>query len=144
MIKSYYFRNRKSPGGVRAKLRTVAASNNRVHTPWLLYYCLFAPHICAVVLRARGESHIQCNTSGEVATLQTTQTYYFKRLLSYHKPFSKFFRKSNALKQQRFSHQVKATANIFKQTSLANIISYPIKPFSWSTLFIKVSYQNHS
>jgi len=32
-----------------------------------------------------------------------------------------------------------ASANIFKRTSLANIIiSYPIKPFSSSTLFIKV------
>ena len=28
-----------------AKLRTVAASNSRVHMPWSLYYCLFAPHI---------------------------------------------------------------------------------------------------
>jgi len=32
-----------------AKLRTVAASNNRVHMPWSLYYCLFAPHICMVL-----------------------------------------------------------------------------------------------
>jgi len=31
------------------KLRTVAASNNRVHMPWSLYYCLFAPHICMVL-----------------------------------------------------------------------------------------------
>jgi len=53
------------------KLRTVAASNNRVHMPWSLYYCLFAPLICGVVLRAypiRGESHNQHNTSREVAT----------------------------------------------------------------------------
>ena len=71
--------------------------------------------------------------------LQTTQTYYFKRLLSNSKPFSKFFRISNALKQQRFSHQVKASAKIFKRTSLPNIISYPIKPFSSSTLFTKVT-----
>jgi len=38
------------PSGMSAKLRTVAASNNRVHMPWSLYYCLFAPHICMVLL----------------------------------------------------------------------------------------------
>jgi len=32
-----------------AKLRIVAASNNRVHMPWSLCYCLFAPHICMVL-----------------------------------------------------------------------------------------------
>ena len=37
------------PCGICAKLRTVAASNNRVHMPWSLYYCLFAPHICMVL-----------------------------------------------------------------------------------------------
>ena len=37
------------PSGMSAKLRTVAASNNRVHMPWSLYYCLFAPHICMVL-----------------------------------------------------------------------------------------------
>jgi len=35
--------------GICAKLRTVAASNNRVHMPWSLCYCLFAPHICMVL-----------------------------------------------------------------------------------------------
>jgi len=35
--------------GICAKLRTVAASNNRVHMPWSLYYSLFAPHICMVL-----------------------------------------------------------------------------------------------
>jgi len=53
------------------KLRTVAASNNRVHPTKSLYYCLFAPHIFIVVRRAhpvRGESHFQRNASGEVAT----------------------------------------------------------------------------
>ena len=70
--------------------------------------------------------------------LQTTQTYYFKRLFSYPKHFFKFFRISNALQQQRFFHKLKASAKIFKRTSLANIISYPTKPFSSSTLFIKV------
>jgi len=43
---------------------------------------------------------------------QTTQTYYFKRILSYSKHFCKFFRISNALKQQRFSHKLKASAKI--------------------------------
>ena len=61
------------PRGICAKLRTVAASNNRAHMPWSLfayacryvqsltslvspeiirhdhYYCLFAPHICMVL-----------------------------------------------------------------------------------------------
>jgi len=31
--------------GMWAELRTVAANNNRVHMPWSLYYCLFAPHM---------------------------------------------------------------------------------------------------
>ena len=70
--------------------------------------------------------------------LQTPQTYYFKRLLSYPKSFGKFFRISNVIKQQRFSHKLTASAKIFKWTSLANIISYPIKLFSSFTLFIKV------
>jgi len=55
-----------------AKLRTVAASNNRDHPTKSLYYCLFAPHTYIFVLRAhpvRGESHNQRNTTGEVATL---------------------------------------------------------------------------
>jgi len=34
-----------SPSGMCAKLRTVAASNNRDHAPRSLYYYLFAPHI---------------------------------------------------------------------------------------------------
>jgi len=62
------------PSGMCAKLRTVAASNNRAHMPWSLYYCLFAPRIYIVVLRAhplRGESHIQHNANGEVATAAT-------------------------------------------------------------------------
>ena len=37
------------PSGMCAKLRTVAASNNRVHMPWSLYYCLFAPRVCMVL-----------------------------------------------------------------------------------------------
>jgi len=60
-----------SSSGMCAKLHTVAASNNRVHMPWSLYYCLFAPRIYIVVLRAhpvRGESYNQRNATGEVAT----------------------------------------------------------------------------
>jgi len=34
-----------SPSGICAKLRTVASSNNRVHTTRSFYYCLFSPHI---------------------------------------------------------------------------------------------------
>jgi len=33
------------PSGKCTKLHTVAASNNRDHMPWSLYYCLFMPHI---------------------------------------------------------------------------------------------------
>jgi len=63
-----------SPSGMCAKLHTVAASNNRVHMAWSLYYCLFAPHIYGVVLRAHsigGETRIQHNASGMVATTST-------------------------------------------------------------------------
>ena len=60
------------------------------------------------------------------------------RLLRCATLFGKFFRISNALEQQRFSHKLKASAKIFKRTSLAKIISYPMKPFSSSTLFIKI------
>jgi len=37
------------PSGICAELHTVAASNNRIHMPWSLYYFLFAPHICMVL-----------------------------------------------------------------------------------------------
>ena len=50
-----------SPSGKRVKLRTVATSNNRDHTPRSPYYCLFAPGIYSVFLRAhsvRGEPRI--------------------------------------------------------------------------------------
>jgi len=60
-----------SPSGICAKVRIVAAGNNRFHMPWSLCYCLLAPHICIVVLCAhpvRGESHIQRNATREVAT----------------------------------------------------------------------------
>ena len=63
---------------IRAKLQTVAASNNRDHPTRSL---LFAPHICGVVFRAhhdpvRGESHIQHNANREVAT--TSAPFYNK------------------------------------------------------------------
>ena len=54
----------KSLSGKCAKLHTVAASNNRDHVPWSLYYCLFAPYICGVILHVhlvRGDLHIQRN-----------------------------------------------------------------------------------
>jgi len=60
----------------------VAASNNKVHPTRSLYYCLFAPHIFGVVLRAhsvRGESRIQRNASEEVATADSvyiSQSYF--------------------------------------------------------------------
>jgi len=37
------------PSSMCTKLRTVAASNNGVHMPWSLHYCLFTPHICMVL-----------------------------------------------------------------------------------------------
>ena len=62
-----------SPSGKFAKIHTVIASNNKDHAPQSLYYWLFVPHTVymGVVLRAhavRGESHIQRNANGEVAT----------------------------------------------------------------------------
>jgi len=63
-----------------AKLHTAAASNNRDHLTRSLYYCLFVPRIYIVVLRAHpihGESHIQRNATGKVATLVSqSQTQY--------------------------------------------------------------------
>ena len=84
------------PSGICAKLRTVAASNNRVNMPWSLFahaivtfnrwhrqyhqrlhatitllLLVRATCIYGVVLHAhpvRGESHNQRNTTGEVAT----------------------------------------------------------------------------
>ena len=59
------------PSGMCAGLRSVAASNNRVHVPRSLYYCSFTPHMYITVIRAhpvRGEPHIQRNATGEVAT----------------------------------------------------------------------------
>jgi len=61
-VKRYYNVLRsESPSGICVKLRTVAASNNRVHPTRSLNYCLFAPNIYGVVLRAhsvRGEPRI--------------------------------------------------------------------------------------
>jgi len=61
------------PRGICAKLRPVAASNNRVHMPMITLLLLVrATYMYGVVLHAhpvRGESHNQRNTTGEVATL---------------------------------------------------------------------------
>jgi len=49
---------------------------DRASMPQSLYYCLFTPHICGVVLHAHpvhGESHIQHNANGEVATVETAR-----------------------------------------------------------------------
>jgi len=37
--------DRKARAASAQSLHTVAASNNRDHMPWTLYYCLFAPHV---------------------------------------------------------------------------------------------------
>jgi len=66
-----------SSSGMCAKLHTVAASNNRDHPTRSLYYCLFAPHMYGIVLRAhsvRGEPPIQRNASGEFATMSLPTT----------------------------------------------------------------------
>jgi len=78
LVSAPFFCDLKNPSGMCAKLRTVAASNNRVHTPRSLYYCLFVPQIYIVVLRAhpvRGEWHNQRNANGEVAALVMCYTY---------------------------------------------------------------------
>ena len=77
LISKEIFLQSESPSGMCAELRTVATSNNRDHMPWSLYYCLFAPHICGVVLRAHsicGEMHIQRNANWEFAT--TSPPFY--------------------------------------------------------------------
>ena len=73
-----------SSSGKCAKLRTVATSNNRVHPTRSFFYCLFAPHIYSVVLRAhsaRGEPRIQRNASGKVARIvqQVSQSGLWSR-----------------------------------------------------------------
>ena len=69
-----------------AKLCTIAASNNRDHARNLSYYCLLALHTVynGVILHAhpvRGESHNQCNATGEVATLLYCHEYLGKIIL---------------------------------------------------------------
>jgi len=71
-LDQFYCCEQKSPSGMCAKLRTVAVSNKRFHAPQSLYYCLVTPHLYIIVLRAhpgRGESHNQCNATGEFPTL---------------------------------------------------------------------------
>jgi len=60
--------------GMCAKLRTVAATNNRDHPTRSLNYCFFAPRSYSVFIRAhpvRGESHNQRNATREVETSLT-------------------------------------------------------------------------
>jgi len=60
-----------------AKLRTVAASNNRDQALQSLYYCLFAPHICMVLFFTHISfvvNHNQRNATREVAT--TSPPFY--------------------------------------------------------------------
>jgi len=57
------------PSGMCAKLRTVAASNNRVHMPWSLYYCLFAPHTV----------YAWCCSSG------TSRSWWITHLMQHHR-----------------------------------------------------------
>jgi len=69
-----------SPSSKCAELHTVAASNNRDHAPdHSIIACLH--YICmGVIFRAPpvcGESHIQCNGTREVATVQ----HYIRHLL---------------------------------------------------------------
>jgi len=75
--------------------RTLVATFNRsqvtigrASTPGPLCYCLFAPHIYGVVLRAhpvRGESHNQRNVNGEVATTVNLRNF------EYHLEFAVLF-----------------------------------------------------
>jgi len=60
------------------------------------------------------------------------------RLFRYPRHCSKLVQASNALQQQRISHQPNATAMFFKRISDADFTSYPIKFFSTGTLFMKV------
>ena len=73
---SYYCCDWKSPSGMCAKLCTVVASNKEIMRPnHAIIGC--SRHIYIVVLRAHpvhGESHIQRNTTGEVAT--TSPPFY--------------------------------------------------------------------
>ena len=67
------------PSGICAKLRTVAASNNRVHMPWSLCYWLFTPHICMVLFF----THIPfvVNHSINATPLERLQQYQAWRIL---------------------------------------------------------------
>ena len=97
------------PSGMCAKLRTVAASNNRDHPTRSLYYCLFAPCRYVFVLRAhpvRGESYIQRNTTGEVATVPTRAVEpepknfeWWSRSLKFEFPFNRHILCSKPLVQ---------------------------------------------
>jgi len=69
-ICKYILLRLESLSGMYAKLRTVAASINRIHPTRSLHYCLFMPYY-SVVLHAhsiRGEPCFHRKASGEVAT----------------------------------------------------------------------------
>ena len=153
-----------SLSGMCAKLRTVMASNNRVHMPWSLYYCLFAPRIHIAVLRPhviRGESHIQCNATGEVVTTQNDCTQFSLTLsvprftelcnpithqaieLESHPNHPRiqqvFYLKS---KKKSFSFSVRGFLEVTSQWEhvleiLANPEPQPINPFCWLKVLLK-------
>ena len=80
-----------TPSGICAKLRTVATSNNRVHIPWSLYYCLFAPHIRMVLffthipfvvnhtINATPPERLQQHNTGETGKKRTKLGYICSR-----------------------------------------------------------------
>jgi len=67
----------KSLSGMYAKLRTVAASNNRVHALQSLYYCLFEPRIHIVVLRTHP---FAVNHTFNTTPPERLQQYYDNKL----------------------------------------------------------------
>ena len=69
------------PSGMCAKLRTVAASNNRDHpTTRSLYYCLFAPLISGLVLR----SEIPSGKCAKLRTVAASNNRDHARSLTYY------------------------------------------------------------
>jgi len=152
-----------SPSGKCAKLPTVVASNNRDHVPQSLYYCLFVPHICRVVLRAHsvhGESHIQRNANGEFATslrlkknslegyrLQVSVTAYSLDNLNIAKKWlSKNFYNSTSLflshlqvrNNQNRSENARENFNVGLMTTFFRKISAKCTNFEASTLGVEV------
>jgi len=69
-----------SPSGKRAKLHTVAASNNEDHAPRSLYYRFFAPHICVLFF-----AHIPfvVNRAFSAMSAERLQQYCFTMFKNY-------------------------------------------------------------